>query len=148
MSSKHSNFWKQKDDGRASDYSGRAQDYRGRAQGWSNWGEGWDSSQTWDNSWQSSYPWQGWPASQPSYQQHSSSQSHGEPPAATPQGRSRGRHERYPDDQVLRCTWPGPRNQTFPPKGDDMDFQWATEYASAVNLATWLIYFFNFFFIE
>ena len=54
--------------------------------------------------------------------------------------RWRGQHERFSDEEVLRCTWPGPRNKTFPPKGDDLDFQWATEYASSVNLATPLHY--------
>ena len=128
MSSKHSNFWKQKDDGRASDYSGRAQDYSGRAQSWES------RSRSWDHTWHSSQTWE---SGQLWNQQHDSSRTRSSFAAAQPR-----RKERYPDEQVLRCTWPGPRNKTFPPKGHEYDFRLATEYAASVNLATCLKYFF------
>jgi hypothetical protein len=54
----------------------------------------------------------------------------------------RGAEERHPDNEVLRCPWPGPFTTTFPKKGEENDWNSTKEFAKGLGLATQLHYFF------
>ena len=55
-----------------------------------------------------------------------------------PPERVRGAEEQYLDSEVLRCPWPGPFTNSFPPKGDDGDWWSTKELAAQVGLVTLL----------
>ena len=53
------------------------------------------------------------------------------------------KHHKFPPEQVLRCPWPGPRNVTFPVKGEEWDWDYTRDYCEDCGLVSSLAKFSN-----